>query len=68
MADYLIRYFRANSAKHLGSRFICFITSLTTAIVLILGRCAYRCQELSQGYQNSTVITDQALFIALEGG
>lgn len=66
-ADYLIRYFRSGSAGSVTMRMRIFFGFLSTAIVLILGRCAYRCYELSQGYSDSDLITDEGLFIGLEG-
>lgn len=65
--DYLIRYFRMGSATALTMRIRLFFGFFSTSIILILGRCAYRCYELSKGYQNSDLITDEALFIGLEG-
>ncbi|KAF7561159.1 hypothetical protein G7046_g2969 [Stylonectria norvegica] len=65
--DYLIRYFRLKSDSGLGTRMRVFLGGLGTAIVLILGRCCYRCYELSEGYTDSTTITNQGLFIGLEG-
>ncbi|KAK5994730.1 Efflux pump himE-like protein [Cladobotryum mycophilum] len=66
-SDYLFRYIRARSMKGVGRRMILFLSFLSIAIALILGRCAYRCHELSQGYRNSKVITNEGLFISLEG-
>ena len=47
-------------------RFKSFVFMLSTAITLILIRCAYRIAELRQGY-NGSLIHDEGLFIALEG-
>lgn len=64
------------SAAHDGSlaprtktppSFKIFATALALATALILIRCAYRIDELSQGYRGSDKITNQGLFIALEG-
>ena len=66
-ADYMIRYFRSKSSHSLGLRMRVFFGFLSAAIILILGRCAYRCYELSKGYQHSDLITDEGLFIGLEG-
>ena len=68
-ADYMIRYFRSGGS---GKRLITagmrvFFGFLSLAVLCILGRCAYRCYELSQGYRGSDVITDEGLFIGLEG-
>ncbi|KAF7552550.1 hypothetical protein G7Z17_g4242 [Cylindrodendrum hubeiense] len=67
MTDYLIRYFRSKPTNALSSRMRLFFGFLAAAVLMILGRCAYRCYELSEGYQDSTVITDEGLFIGLEG-
>jgi len=71
--DYAVRYTsyrRANSAEAqatpLSTRFFVFVAFLSAAIVLILIRCAYRIDELSQGY-SGPLISDEGLFIALEG-
>lgn len=68
-ADYLIRYFRGNdpTKRPITTTTKKFFGFLAVAVLCILGRCAYRCYELSQGYRNSSVITDQGLFIGLEG-
>lgn len=66
-ADYLIRYFRSSSTRTLVVRERLFFGFLAAAITLILGRCLYRCYELSRGYRDSELITDEVLFIALEG-
>ncbi|KPM40284.1 hypothetical protein AK830_g6277 [Neonectria ditissima] len=67
IGDYLFRYFRSKPAGSLALRMRLFLGFLSAAVIMILGRCAYRCYELSEGYQDSTVITDQGLFIGLEG-
>ncbi|KAJ6441088.1 RTA-like protein [Purpureocillium lavendulum] len=65
--DYMFRYTRDPSTPRLTTRMRVFFSGLSLAIVLILGRSIYRCYELSKGYQNSDLITDQGLFIGLEG-
>ncbi|KAK5995475.1 Efflux pump himE [Cladobotryum mycophilum] len=66
-ADYLIRYFRTGSSENMNLRMRLFFSFLGTAIILILTRCIYRCYELSKGYVNSDLVTDEGLFIGLEG-
>ncbi|TDZ35758.1 Sphingoid long-chain base transporter RSB1 [Colletotrichum trifolii] len=66
-ADYMIRYNRSGLARALTRREKLFFGFLALAITLILARCAYRVDELSEGYSNSTKITDEGLFIGLEG-
>ncbi|CAM1509006.1 Fc.00g027450.m01.CDS01 [Cosmosporella sp. VM-42] len=65
--DYMVRYFRSRTSQSLSLRMRIFFGFLSAAIILILGRCAYRCYELSKGYQDSDLITDEGLFIGLEG-
>ena len=43
-----------------------FVVFLSLAITLILIRCAYRIDELSDGY-NGPLIHNEPLFIGLEG-
>ncbi|UNI17581.1 hypothetical protein JDV02_003913 [Purpureocillium takamizusanense] len=66
-ADYMFRYTRDAATPPLGTRLRLFFGGLSVAIVLILARSIYRCYELSKGYQNSDLITDEGLFIGLEG-
>ncbi|KAH7159642.1 RTA1 like protein-domain-containing protein [Dactylonectria estremocensis] len=67
MGDYLFRYLRSKTTNGLNTRLRLFFGFLSAAVLMILGRCAFRCYELSEGYQNSSVITDEGLFIGLEG-
>ncbi|KAI8628605.1 parasitic phase-specific protein PSP-1 [Xylariaceae sp. FL1651] len=67
LADYLIRYFQGRPSGSVSSRLKLFLGSLSFAVLLILGRCAYRVAELSTGYSGA-LFHDQALFIGLEGG
>jgi hypothetical protein len=64
--DYIIRYSRNQTKRPLTTRERLFFSALGLAIVLILARCIYRCYELSEGY-SSDLISDEALFIGLEG-
>ncbi|KAJ6438053.1 RTA-like protein [Purpureocillium lavendulum] len=65
--DYVARYTRSPSTPPLASRLLSFFSGLSLAIFLILGRSIYRCYELSKGYRNSDLITNEDLFIGLEG-
>lgn len=65
--DYLFRYFRSDQTKPLVLREKLFFGFLALAVALILGRSCYRCYELSEGYKDSDLITDEGLFIGLEG-
>ncbi|KAF5654147.1 phospholipid-translocating ATPase [Fusarium sp. NRRL 25303] len=67
LGDYLWRYFRSGNASAMGNRMRIFFGFLSAAVILILARCAFRCYELSKGYRNSDLITDEGLFIGLEG-
>ena len=64
--EYVVRYVQ-KARKALTRRVKMFFGFLTVAIVSILARCIYRCYELSQGYQDSDLITNEGLFIGLEG-
>ncbi|KOS18243.1 Sphingoid long-chain base transporter RSB1 [Escovopsis weberi] len=67
LADYLVRYFRHRPLSTLDLRMRVFFGFLSAAVVLVLLRCVYRCYELSQGYIGSKLVTDEGLFIGLEG-
>jgi RTA1 like protein len=71
LVDYMVRYVRLQrsrgAATIMARRQKLFFTGLTTAYFLILARCAYRVDELSEGYRDSTKITNQYTFIFLEG-
>jgi hypothetical protein len=64
--DYLVRYFRSGKAEVFGVKMKLFFGFLSLAILLILARCIYRVDELSEGY-NGPLIRNEGLFIALEG-
>lgn len=51
----------------MGQRQIIFFVGLAGGIILILARCIYRVDELSEGYSNSKKLTNETLFIVLEG-
>ncbi|KAI3337602.1 parasitic phase-specific protein PSP-1 [Xylariaceae sp. AK1471] len=67
LADYMIRYFQSQPSGSVHLRLKLFLGFLSFAVLLILGRCAYRVAELSEGY-SGTLFHNQALFIGLEGG
>ena len=68
--EFAISYIRARrieqAKKSLPMRFKVFVVFLTAAIIFILIRCAYRIDELSDGY-NGPLIHNEPLFLALEG-
>ncbi|KAK4145959.1 RTA1 like protein-domain-containing protein [Dichotomopilus funicola] len=63
-ADYVVRYIR-HPLRPVGSRLKLFLAFLFLAIILVLVRCAYRIEELSDGY-DGPLIRDEALFVGLE--
>ena len=68
--EFAVRYLRAQRGEAqkriLPTRFKVFLVFLTLAIMFILIRCAYRIDELSDGY-NGPLIHNESLFIGLEG-
>ncbi len=68
--EFAYRYLKApdarSSREQLPMSFKVFVAFLSLAIVLILVRCIYRIDELSQGY-TGPLIHDEGLFIGLEG-
>lgn len=65
-ADYLITCSRTSTArKRLTRRMSVFLTFMFLSVLLILVRCAYRIEELHEGYF-SPLFRNQPLFIGLE--
>ena len=65
--DYAMRYWKAEGSKaQMSTKFKIFVAFLALAIILIFIRCAFRIDELSDGY-GGPLIHDQGLFIGLEG-
>lgn len=64
--DYMFRYWRSGRMVNMGWRVLAFFIGLSSAILLILGRCAYRVAELREGYSGD-IITHEVPFIILEG-
>lgn len=68
--EFTIRYIRAQRDQQrktpLPTRFKVFVACLSLAIICILIRCAYRIDELSDGY-DGPLIHNEPLFIGLEG-
>ena len=68
--DYAVRYLQARRIEErktpLPISFKIFVAFLSLAVVLILIRCAYRIDELSDGY-GGPLIHNEGLFIGLEG-
>ncbi|KAM5350098.1 hypothetical protein ACJ41O_006603 [Fusarium nematophilum] len=71
--DYMLRFAKLQRSRMstmkntITSRQRLFFGTLAASIILILGRCVYRVDELSEGYNDPEKITDEALFIGLEG-
>ncbi|PSK51723.1 hypothetical protein B9Z65_2990 [Elsinoe australis] len=66
-ADYAVRYVRHHGVDaKIDRNFKVFFYALVASIILIFIRCAYRIEELREGYR-SKLISNQPLFIALEG-
>lgn len=67
-ADYAIRFRRSTTVPKspMSGEFKIFVAFMSLAILLILIRCAYRIDELSDGY-SGPLIHDEGLFIGLEG-
>ncbi|KAJ6446665.1 RTA1 like protein family [Purpureocillium lavendulum] len=65
-ADYMFRYWRSGRSSGFGWRITAFFLGLTTSIMLILARCAYRVAELRDGYDGE-LIKEEVPFIVLEG-
>lgn len=63
--DYVWRY-RSRYPGALASNMKIFLSFLLIAILLVLGRCAFRIDELSDGY-DGPLIRDEPLFMVLEG-
>ncbi|KAK1579449.1 RTA1 like protein [Colletotrichum navitas] len=66
-ADYMFRYTRSGAARPLTLRDRLFFGFLALAVMLVLARCAYRVDELSDGYRQSEKLANEGLFIGLEG-
>jgi hypothetical protein len=64
--EFAFHYWRSKRQEVLPSSFNSFVLLLSLAIVLILVRCIFRIDELSNGYTGS-LIHNEGLFIALEG-
>jgi amino acid permease len=50
LGDYLARYFKGRSLESIDRRLRIFLAFLSLAIILILGRCAYRVAEREYSY------------------
>lgn len=64
--DYMFRYWRSGRFVGFGWRIKAFFFGLTSSILLILARCAYRVAELRDGY-HGVLIKEEVPFIVLEG-
>lgn len=71
LIDYMVRYVRLQRARGaaviMARRQKLFFAGLSTAFALILARCAFRVDELSEGYTDSSKITHELMFVFMEG-
>jgi RTA1 like protein len=67
--DFALAYMRKRGDARLSRRFEIFASFLTLAVVLILARCVFRIDELSNGYTGAKakLVHNQGMFIGLEG-
>lgn len=65
-SDYMVRYWRAGRLSGFNWRLNTFFLGLSSSILLILARCAYRVAELKDGYDGE-LIQEEPPFIGLEG-
>jgi hypothetical protein len=63
--DYLFRFYRLPSQVKTTFRFKVYLVFMFSAIVLILGRCVYRIDELKDGYSGA-LFHNQRLFCGFE--
>ncbi|ORY70063.1 RTA1 like protein-domain-containing protein [Pseudomassariella vexata] len=69
LVDYLVRYFQSSQSRAVSAvsgRLKTCLGFMGLAILLILARCAYRVDELSEGYLGA-LIHNEPLFIGPEG-
>ncbi|KAJ5372862.1 RTA1 like protein-domain-containing protein [Penicillium concentricum] len=65
--DFAIRYLRSDGAKNIGTRGKLFFGFLLLAVLATLARCIFRADELKEGYTSGSSISNESLFIGLEG-
>jgi hypothetical protein len=64
--DYVVRYYRQPTARPpTTTRFRLYLGFMAASVIFILGRCAYRIDELREGY-GSEMFQNEKLFIAFE--
>jgi hypothetical protein len=63
--DYLVRFGRSKSRSKTDSRFKIFLAFLSISILLILGRCIFRIDELKDGYRGE-LFSNEKLFYGFE--
>lgn len=66
-SDFVIRYLSSDSARNIGTRGKLFFGFLLLAVLTILARCIFRADELKEGYTSGSLISNEGLFIGLEG-
>jgi hypothetical protein len=66
-SDFVIRYLSSDNAKSLGTRGKVFFGFLLVAVLTTLARCIFRADELKAGYTSGSLVSNEGLFISLEG-
>lgn len=66
-SDFVIRYLSSDNAKNLGTRGKVFFGFLLLAVLTTLARCIFRADELKEGYTSGSLVSNEGLFIGLEG-
>ncbi|CAI7611324.1 unnamed protein product [Penicillium pancosmium] len=66
-SDFSIRYMSSDSARNIGTRGKLFFGFLLLAVLTTLARCIFRADELKEGYTGGSLISNEGLFIGLEG-
>ncbi|KAJ5465236.1 RTA1 like protein-domain-containing protein [Penicillium daleae] len=66
-SDFVIRYLSSDSARNIGTRGKLFFGFLLLAVLTTLARCIFRADELKEGYTSGSLISNEGLFIGLEG-
>jgi len=65
--DYLFRFYQLPGQAKTNFRFKVYLVFMFSYIILILGRCVYRIDELKDGYHGA-LFHNQGLFCGLESG
>jgi mannose/fructose/N-acetylgalactosamine-specific phosphotransferase system component IID len=66
-SDFIVRYLSSNSGRNIDTRGKMFFGFLLFAVLTTLARCIFRTDELKEGYTSGSLISNESLFIGLEG-